>query len=261
MTSASHPSAAMFLCQNGNNCEFFKHYDECKKSHSHAKPEACQQKIELSRASKLNMYIAQKGVWAGIGAATNCLSGGDPIAGALFNPLTSIMNQGLNFIVSKSPFTIKNEMTLTHIVKALTIKGVSMFAVASTLNTLGYPVTNTTLTVNLIPRITIIALTLSLGVVDKMLDAGEEGMAHMHYHKIPCPCSDINPEIEQAEKFLKEHQNQIPQEANVLLQTKIEAVKQSIASGKDIKTTKEQLVLEIEHAKMNVLTVLEENQS
>lgn len=178
MPSVSNHSVT-FRCEQGDTCEFFTHYNAIKE---HSEP-----KVKLSTTSKVLGFAAQRGIWAGVGAATNYLSGGDPVAGALFNPLTSELNRGLNFVISKTPFYfVEKDISFTHIVKALTVKGVSMFAVASALDAFGYPVTKTTLVVNVIPRLALIGIVMFA----KLMDAGIERMEHMHYHKIPCGCPD-----------------------------------------------------------------------
>lgn len=249
MSSISHPSAALYKCDQGDSCEFVKHLKHCKRHcvDAESSKQAVKPTTEISKTSKLLIDIAQRGVWGGIGAVTNYLSSGDPIAGALFNPLTSELNKGLNFIVSKSSFTLKKDGSLTHFAQALAIKGTSMVVVASTLNSLGYPVTNTTLVVNLIPRITIMALTIGLIKVSNTLLAGSDGIEHMHYHKVSCPCPDKNPEIEQAENFLIKYQDKIPTDMSFLLHSYIEAVKQAIANHKDIKEAKENLALQLKY--------------
>lgn len=255
MSSISHPSAAWYRCEEGDSCEFVKHLKHCKRLCADVEPsnQAVKPATEISKTSKLLIDIAQRGVWGGIGAVTNYLSGGDPIAGALFNPLTSELNKGLNFIVSKSPFNLKKDGSLTHIAQALTIKGTSMFVVASALNFLGYPVTNTTLIVNLIPRITLIALGIGFMKASNTLLAGLDGIEHMHYHKVPCPCPDRSPEIEQTEKFLKEYQDKIPADMSLLLQSNIESVKQAIANHKDIKEAKEKLAVQLKHVQKTTI--------
>lgn len=259
MTSISHPSSSLYKCEQGDACEFVKHLKHCKRPKlTEPNVQSSEQKanpLGISRTTELFLNIAWKGSWSGIGAAASYLSGGDPIAGALFNPLTSELNRAIKYMISKSPLTLKKDGSLTNVVQVLTMKGVSMFVVASALNILGYPVTKTTLVVNAIPRVGGIALGAGILALIRQLEAACDGIDHMHYHQIPCPCPDRNPEIEKVEKFLKDNPDKIPADMNSLLQQHIEAVKQAIASKKDIKEAKEQLALQLQYVEKAVLNV------
>lgn len=267
MTAINHPSASLFRCESGDACEFFIHNDEHKKHlENKAKQEINNLKVkheinnpdnDLSLTSKILIYTAGTGVWSGIGAAANYLSGGNPVAGALFYPITSEVQRGLNFAVSQLSSLVNGDTdenkeklpSFGRLAKGLTTKAVSVIATNYALNTLGYSVTRTALAVNVIPLVTGCAITAGLIALIPVVDAMAEGINHMHYHKVPCPCPDKTPEIEQAEKFLKEHRHQISTETDLLLQGKIKAVLQAVGFNEDIQKAKEELVLELTQAK------------
>lgn len=82
-----------------------------------------------------------------------------------------------------------------------------------------------------------------------------DGIEHMHYHKVPCPCPDIKPEIEQTENFLEEHNDKIAPDMKLLLNRSIDMVNQAIANHKDIKEAKEALALQLKYVQKATLNL------
>lgn len=162
-----------YHCEYGDDaCEFFKKHVE----------KVYHQPIERSQKAKVLTYVTETGIWSAVQAATNYLSGGDPLAGALFIPLAKEINRGLNFILPMEKISCPTQVTKTYTAKALTIRGVSMLVAASALNALGYPVTKTTLVVDLIPRITGLALIVGLTPIIRAKQEKKIIVDHFCYH-------------------------------------------------------------------------------
>ena len=177
-------------CDKGQQCEFFAKWDQMKKLDQDA---PCQDKQppKITRTVGVMLDLAQYGTWSAVGATANYLSGGDPLAGALFFPLTSLVNRGLNYLIEQSPIEIKKDGSAIHLTRAMVLKGTSMLTSALALSYFGYEVTNTALIVNAMPRAAVIAGTISLFALSNVAEQAVEEVLHRIYHDEGSSCPHL----------------------------------------------------------------------
>lgn len=213
MTAISIPEC------NNKNCEFLSLKEE----------------VELSGSAKVNLCLSIAAI--GIGAATNYLCGSNPISGALFMPLVTVLDRTLISPVCEKytsiglidhthknlplAFEVKDQYLAEEVENAFFMLGslkdgvLTLGAIKVTsavLDLLGFPISNFMQNVSLV----------TILIADKgfnrfcssssNMQRREEIDKRLHraYHQIPCGCPDQTPEIEKAKRFIQNYLQKPP---------------------------------------------------